>query len=178
MKKKNTALTQDVRFVKESIDNLKILYGNISEEDAIVRSTSSLCGTCRKSKICNPHNNYKVQAIECSKYIARKLYPERRGTMLIQQGDVLIKSVKQIKGKKLNHLTLAKGEATGHHHTITEGDAELYEDNGVLYLRVFSKKATLTHQEHHAVEIPCGDYEIGIVQEYDHFAEEARHVQD
>ena len=56
--------------------------------------------------------------------------------MLIQQGDVLIKKVTEIKGKKLNHLTLAKGEHTGHAHTITEGNAELYEDNGILYLRV------------------------------------------
>ena len=97
--------------------------------------------------------------------------------MFIQQGDVLIKSGK-IKGKKLNHLTLAKGEATGHHHTITEGEAELYEHEGTLFLKVVSDKATLTHQEHHAIEIPQGEYEIGIVREYDHFAEEARNVAD
>ena len=98
--------------------------------------------------------------------------------MLIQQGDVLIKKVNGIKGKKLNHLTLAVGEATGHHHTITEGDAELYELDGVLYLRVNSEEATLTHQEHKPVVIPRGEYEIGIVEEYDHFAEEARNVVD
>ena len=97
--------------------------------------------------------------------------------MLIQQGDVIIKSGK-VKGKKLDHLTLAQGEATGHHHIITEGDAELYEDNGTLYLKVNSEKATLTHQEHHAVEIPQGEWEIGIVKEYDHFAEEAKRVVD
>lgn len=98
--------------------------------------------------------------------------------MFLQQGDVLIKSTKIIKGEKLNHLTLAKGEATGHHHTITEGEAELYEDNGVLYLHVESEKATLTHQEHKTVEIPKGDWEIGIVKEYDHFAEESKGVVD
>lgn len=98
--------------------------------------------------------------------------------MLIQQGDVLIKKVLSIKGQKLNHLTLAKGEKTGHHHTITEGEADLYEQNGVLYLRVNSKEATLTHQEHKPVVIEKGDYEIGIVREYDHFAEEARSVAD
>ena len=98
--------------------------------------------------------------------------------MLIQQGDVLVKSAKEIKGKKLNHLTLAVGEATGHHHTITEGEAELYEENGILYLRVLSEKATLTHQEHKVVEIPQGDWEIGIVREYDHFSEESKSVRD
>ena len=96
----------------------------------------------------------------------------------IQQGDVVIAKVDKIKGKKLNHLTLAKGEKTGHHHTITEGEAELYEENGTLYLRINSENATLTHQEHKPIVIEKGDYEIGIVQEYDHFAEEARRVAD
>jgi hypothetical protein len=98
--------------------------------------------------------------------------------MLIQQGDVLVKKVSEVKGKKLKHLTLAKGEHTGHHHTITEGEAELYENEGTLFLKVKSEEAILTHQEHGPVTIPKGDYEIGIVQEYDHFAEEARKVQD
>jgi hypothetical protein len=98
--------------------------------------------------------------------------------VMIQQGDVIVVKVSEIKGKKLNHLTLAKGEATGHHHTITEGDAELYEHEGTMFLRVNSEKATLTHQEHSAVVIPKGDYKINIVREYDHFSEEARKVQD
>jgi len=96
---------------------------------------------------------------------------------MLQQGDVIIKKG-VVKGKKLKHLTLAKGEKTGHHHTITQGDAELYEHKGTLFLKVLSEKATLTHQEHKLIEIPQGDYEIGIVREYDHFAEEARNVQD
>jgi hypothetical protein len=99
-------------------------------------------------------------------------------TMLIQQGDVLVIKVEKVIGKKLKHLTLAEGEVTGHSHKITEGEAELYEENGVLYLRVNSEKAVLTHEEHHAVEIPKGDYKIGIVREYDHFFEEARNVVD
>lgn len=95
-----------------------------------------------------------------------------------QQGDCLLKKTTGIKGKLLNHKTLARGEKTGHHHTITEGEAELYEENGVLFLRVNSENATLTHQEHDPVVIEKGDYEIGIVQEYDHFTEEARRVAD
>lgn len=98
--------------------------------------------------------------------------------MLYQQGDVLLTKVTEIKGEKLNHLTIAKGEATGHHHTITEGEAELYEHEGTMFLKVKSNKATLTHQEHGAVVLPKGDYRVGIVREFDHFAEEARNVQD
>jgi len=98
--------------------------------------------------------------------------------MYYQQGDVIIKKVSAIKGKKLAHLTLAEGEATGHHHTITEGKAELYEHEGTLFLKVKSEEAKLTHQEHKPITLPKGDWEIGIVQEYDHFAEEARRVAD
>lgn len=99
--------------------------------------------------------------------------------MLLQQGDVLLKKVTQIpNGKKLNHLTLAKGEATGHHHTITKGKAELIEANKKWYLKILSEEAILTHQEHKEIAIPQGEYEIGIVREYDHFAEEARQVID
>lgn len=98
--------------------------------------------------------------------------------MFYQQGDVLIKKVKAVKGKKLNHLTLAEGEATGHHHTITKGDAELYEHEGTLFVKAKSDEVELTHQEHKTVTLPKGDYEIGIVKEYDHFAEEARRVAD
>lgn len=98
--------------------------------------------------------------------------------MLLQQGDVLIKKVDSVKGKKLNHLTLAKGENTGHHHTITKGEAELYEHEGTLFLRVNSDEAILTHQEHGTITIPKGDYQIDIVREYDHFSEEAKRVQD
>mgnify|MGYP001241837891 CR=1 FL=1 len=96
----------------------------------------------------------------------------------VQQGDVLVVRIAEIKGKKLNHKTLATGEATGHHHTITEGDAELYEQDGTMFLRVNSENATLTHQEHKPVILPKGDYEVGRVKEYDHFSEEARRVAD
>lgn len=98
--------------------------------------------------------------------------------MFLQQGDVILKKVESIKGIKLNHLTLAKGEKTGHHHTITKGEAELYEKDGILFLKVISTHATLTHQEHKPIVIDNGNYEIGIVKEYDHFAEEARNVAD
>ena len=98
--------------------------------------------------------------------------------MLYQQGDVLLQVVSEIKGKKLNHLTLAKGEATGHHHTIAKGNAELYDHEGTLFLRVNSEEAELTHQEHSTITIPKGDYKIGIVREYDHWAEEAKNVRD
>ena len=85
---------------------------------------------------------------------------------LARHGDVIIKEVVGVKGEKLNHLILAKGEKTGHAHQITEGDAELYEHEGTLFLKVNSEKALLTHEEHKTIELPKGDFEIVIQREY------------
>lgn len=98
--------------------------------------------------------------------------------MVYQQGDVLIKSVDRVHGNKLDHLTLATGEATGHHHTIVAGDAALFGDGTDLFLEIYSPAAILRHQEHKEIKVPRGKFKIEIVQEYDHFAEEARKVAD
>ena len=85
----------------------------------------------------------------------------------LRQGDVLIiPSDTSVTGSKLPYLTLAKGEVTGHHHRISNGEAELFERDGVLYLKVLSPTAILTHEEHAQVNIPQGNWEIRIQREY------------
>ncbi len=86
--------------------------------------------------------------------------------MPIRQGDVILLPVSEITGKKLPHLTLAEGEVTGHSHRISDGDAELYDLDGTLYLRIVSKKATLSHEEHEALPIPQGNWIVRIQREY------------
>ena len=87
---------------------------------------------------------------------------------VIRQGDVLIIPLNnsQLKGRKLPHLTLAKGEVTGHSHRISQGKAELYERNGTVFLRIISDTAKLEHEQHHALNIPRGDWMIKIQREY------------
>lgn len=86
----------------------------------------------------------------------------------IRQGDVLLLPIAtHTAGTKLSHLTLAEGEVTGHRHRISDGEAELYERDGVLYLRVLSATATLTHEEHQAIAIPQGNWMIRIQREYE-----------
>lgn len=107
--------------------------------------------------------------------------------MLIQQGDVLIKTIDRIPAganpvkRKNGRFVLAEGEVTGHAHTVEEKDTDLgvqlVELNGTLYLKTFSD-TIIKHEEHKPVTVPAGEYEIGIVQEYDHFKEEAKRVQD
>ena len=88
----------------------------------------------------------------------------------IRQGDVILVPTEQTVGKNeklLPHLTLAEGEVTGHRHRISDGQAELYEKNGTLYLKVLSDAATLTHEEHKAIQIPQGNWMVRIQREYE-----------
>lgn len=51
--------------------------------------------------------------------------------------------------KRKPHAVVAWGEVTGHKHQFTNGEVELHEDDrGVLYVKVLSEKAVLTHEEH------------------------------
>lgn len=84
----------------------------------------------------------------------------------IRQGDVLLLPTAELDGKKLLHLILAEGEVTGHRHQITEGQAELYEKDGTLFLRVLSETATLNHEEHHQIQVPQGTWMIRRQREY------------
>tara|TARA_R100000951_G_scaffold112807_1_gene113753 strand:- start:14972 stop:15304 length:333 start_codon:yes stop_codon:yes gene_type:complete len=95
---------------------------------------------------------------------------------LYRQGDVLCIPIDAIPtDKKLVPLdpkarvTLALGEATGHHHTLSEGSVEGWS-NGIEalaeYFEVTSREAVLTHQEHDAITLPKGVYERVIQTEY------------
>lgn len=85
-----------------------------------------------------------------------------------RQGDVIIIHGASIPAaaKDVGHKVLAKGEVTGHAHQITQGEALLYEKDGVLYLRVLSDNAILTHEEHGPITLPKDDYTVLIQREY------------
>jgi hypothetical protein len=86
---------------------------------------------------------------------------------MFRQGDVIITPTSsEILTPKLDHLILAEGEGTGHRHQITSGEAELVNLYGMLYLRVLSSTALLTHEEHGSIEIPQGNWKIRLQREY------------
>ena len=80
---------------------------------------------------------------------------------------------------KNNKLIRAYGETTGHHHSISlldYPDVELFENkDGDMLLNV-PNVAVLTHQEHTAIPLMPGKYEVYIQEEYD--PEGMRRVQD
>jgi hypothetical protein len=89
----------------------------------------------------------------------------------IRQGDVILLPLQQPaeinETTLLPHLVLAEGEVTGHKHRISDGQAELYDQDGTLYLRVLSDRATLTHEEHQPIQIPHGNWMVRIQREYE-----------
>ncbi len=110
----------------------------------------------------------------------------------IQQGDVYFKTIKipKVELEGISDPIVQHGEATGHAHRLMfrHGDSagqvsckqwEMFKDKntGTRYLKVL-EPTDLTHEEHNKITLPPGEYEIGIVREYDHFLEEARQVAD
>ncbi len=83
-----------------------------------------------------------------------------------------------MKYTKLKHNHLAEGEVTGHYHAAVGPSVSLWGGPDDRMLLKAPQGATVTHQEHLPVTLPVGEYERLIVQEYDHFAEEARSVRD
>lgn len=101
-----------------------------------------------------------------------------------QQGDCIAIKIDAVpEGSKAvkpgpRGYVLAEGEHTGHAHCIdATRDVEMYEKDGVLYLKV-AAPAPLTHEEHHTQTIEPGIYEVRRVVEVDPFSDEIRTVAD
>lgn len=85
-----------------------------------------------------------------------------------RHGDViLVPSAVPERATAKNGLTLAEGEVTGHSHRISEGVAKMFKFDDRVYLRVTSERAALVHEEHKRIDLPAGDYEVIIQQDYE-----------
>jgi len=92
---------------------------------------------------------------------------------LVRQGDVLLIPIDRSPTESEvirtgTRLVIAEGEATGHAHAVLADEAELIESaDGVLYLRVVSDDgAVLVHDEHDALALAPGHYEVRRQREY------------
>lgn len=107
--------------------------------------------------------------------------------MVIQQGDVILERMDPTTKKIGTSLeptprgfVLAEGEKTGHTHVLEARPGttlHTIEGSDDLLLHL-DEESQVVHEEHGTGVIPAGDYVVRQVQEYDHFAEEARKVQD
>ncbi|MBN1489916.1 MAG: hypothetical protein JXA69_08365 [Phycisphaerae bacterium] len=113
-------------------------------------------------------------------FCKRHYVTDRRITL--QHGDVLLMPVDELPShpglQPQDDTILARGEATGHAHVaLGDGVAVLASHYGKRFLWA-PHGARIVHEEHKEQLVPPGQYEIGIVREYDHFREEARTVVD
>lgn len=89
-----------------------------------------------------------------------------------RQGDVYVTPVDTVPGDAVavevegGLCILARGEATGHHHSVPGADAAILAKGAERYLRVRTP-TRLRHQEHDEIRLPAGDYVITIQVEYD-----------
>ena len=71
-----------------------------------------------------------------------------------RHGDVMVATVPAIPdgARRRPTAVLARGEATGHSHRIRDAaTAEVFDHQGVGYLRVVGASALLVHDEHKGV---------------------------
>lgn len=95
---------------------------------------------------------------------------------LVRQGDVLLIPVAKVptgakkkEGRDAN--VVAYGEATGHHHVILDGTVYVGEE-GKMFV-VVGERGEIRHQDpsgvkadHDWLQIPAGEYEVRIEEEY------------
>lgn len=104
---------------------------------------------------------------------------------IIRQGDILLRPVDSVPegGERTSakELTIALGEATGHHHTLypttKQARATLIKIEGREFIDV-DPGYFLRHQEHEQHNDIGGCYEILREEEYDPFEEEMKKVLD
>lgn len=94
-------------------------------------------------------------------------------TLQPRQGDVLLNKITKVIDlsgatpikPENGRLILARGEATGHHHSVDCAVAQLFSINGKVVL-VAGEDTTLDHQEHDQVDVAKGMYWVVAQQEY------------
>ena len=101
---------------------------------------------------------------------------------MFRQGDVLLvrcngipRNAKPV-GRENGRVVLAHGEATGHHHSFSDG-VQLLERGEDRYLMVKDEVADLEHQEHGVIPVPKGQYKVIRQRQYD-ILEGVRRVMD
>lgn len=105
---------------------------------------------------------------------------------LKRQGDVLLVPVAKVpagcevkeRGKSGGRIVLALGEATGHAHAVLvkDLDLELLVKGDRRFLTVAGGSTELVHEEHGAVVLQPGAYQV--VQQREYAPEEIRNVAD
>src|SRR5438309_1513161 len=101
---------------------------------------------------------------------------------MFRQGDVLLVRVAEVPpGRAIleeeGRLVLARGEVTGHHHSVAARDAELVDAAEGVFLRIMTP-TPLEHPEHAPIALDPGVYRVATQREYTPRAVEGLRVFD
>ncbi len=104
---------------------------------------------------------------------------------IARQGDITFLEVDNAARTNLplkkegTEVTVALGEATGHHHTLySDTPMRFYGDSNAEYIEL-GEDAVFKHQEHHEFRVPGGTtYKIIREREYDYFERVIARVRD
>lgn len=103
---------------------------------------------------------------------------------MYRQGDVLIRPVAEIPATAQavpvddrGRVVLAYGEATGHAHALPGMKVLMFHDAALARTFIDVREPTaLTHEEHGAIPLPPGRYEV--IRQREYAPEEIRQVAD
>lgn len=89
----------------------------------------------------------------------------RQGDVFLRKVDAIPEDVQELVAED-GRLILARGEATGHHHSVDAQQARLCQVKQQMFLMVTARMLQLIHQEHAPLAIPEGIYEVIRQREY------------
>lgn len=91
---------------------------------------------------------------------------------MFRQGDVLLIPIRRAPKQRTpvapvrGRLILARGEVTGHHHSVDAKAATLsLDEGGVMYLEI-EQLTEVRHQEHAPIALEPGKYKVIRQREY------------
>jgi len=91
--------------------------------------------------------------------------PGRQGDVVLIRRSISLDGMNIMPAEE-GRVILARGEKTGHHHSISVATAAIMVKGAERYLRV-DRDTVLEHQEHGPIPIARGVYEIVIQREFD-----------
>jgi hypothetical protein len=102
--------------------------------------------------------------------------------MIVRQGDLLLKKVEKLpkRARTVKSDVILEGEATGHVHRIMDGELFRFwsQSSGEQLFVKADKGAMLVHEEHAAIELDPGIYEVIRQREYDPDTDTTQWVMD
>lgn len=169
-KKIHNDIGRKTRFKKKYFFDIDELISDFKKNGSVLKMSKNYdCSEATIRRTLKTHFNCKTIR-EVKRKMAKSIY---------RQGDTLLKPIKAVPtgAKKKEGRTIALGEATGHHHTFRQETVQLFEHEGKTIVEV-AEPSSLEHQEHNALVVQPGVYQLIIEREKNHFTGAIEQVQD